>query len=85
MERKNVNIAIVLGFFVLGLFYVTGLTKKGIIAVVGLTIVSYLLQTMVSPTVSLVANFAGAYLGYTWTKELNAALDAKVEAGEVEE
>jgi hypothetical protein len=79
MEKKNVNIAAVLGFFVLGLFYVTGLSKKGIIAVIGLTIVSYAIQTTVGPTVSLVANIAGAYLGYTWAKEFNASIDSDAE------
>ena len=74
MSKKSTTIGAILGFFVLGLFYSAGL-KKGLISVIVLTIISYGI-CMVSVEAAIVVNFVGAYLGYTWAKDHNAAIEA---------
>ncbi len=75
MSKKSPILGAILGFFVLGIFYSTGFNKQGIIAVVGLIVVSWLLSMLVSPSVSIVVNLVGAFLGYKWAKDHNAAID----------
>ncbi len=81
MQKKNVNLAIILSFFVFGLFYVET-TKRSALAVLALIVVSWVLTNFVSPAVGLVANIAGAYLGRKWVLENNALADANTEATE---
>ncbi|MBQ9365905.1 MAG: phospho-N-acetylmuramoyl-pentapeptide-transferase [Schwartzia sp.] len=76
MNKKSPVLGAILGFFVLGLPYSGGM-KKGLIGLVVLCIISWALASFVSPTVSIIANFAGAFLGHTWTNEYNANIDAK--------
>ncbi len=71
MSSKSPILGAILGFFILGLFYSTGVNKKGAITVLGLVVVSYI-AGMISPYVSLLVNFAGAFLGYKWASEHNA-------------
>lgn len=73
MQKKNPTIGAILGFFILGLPYSGGM-KKGLIALVALCIVCSAIASFAGQ-LSLVANLVGAYLGYTWTKEYNAAID----------
>lgn len=75
MSTKNVTLGAFLGFWVFGIFYSTGISKKGFVAFIGLCLVSWLLVNFVSPTIGVFANVIGAYLGYTWTKEHNAAVE----------
>ncbi len=75
MSKKSPILGAILGFFVLGIFYSTGFNKQGIIAVVGLIVVSWLLSMLVSPSVSIVVNLVGAFLGYKWAKDHNAAIE----------
>ena len=75
MSKKSPILGAILGFFVLGIFYSTGFNKQGIIAVVGLIVVSWLLSMLVSPSVSIVVNLVGAFLGYKWVKDHNAAIE----------
>lgn len=74
MQKKNPIIGAVLGFFILGLPY-SGGVKKGLIALVALCIVCSAIASFAG-ALSIVANAAGAYLGYKWTNEYNAAIDA---------
>ncbi len=71
MKQKSPVLAAVLGFFAIGLFYATGFTKKGVIAVIALLLVGWLIGMAVSTEVSVIANVAGAFLGYKWAKECN--------------
>ena len=41
MSKKSPIIGAILGFFILGLFYSTGFTKKGVIAVIALMFISW--------------------------------------------
>ena len=75
MSKKSPILGAILGFFVLGIFYSTGFNKQVIIAVVGLIVVSWLLSMLVSPSVSIVVNLVGAFLGYKWAKDHNAAIE----------
>ena len=68
---KNKILAAILGFFVIGLFYATGFTKKGLIYVIGLCVASWVLTTFISPGIGLLINIAGAYLGYKFAEETN--------------
>lgn len=74
MSKKSPILAAILGFFVLGIFYSTGFNKQGIVAVVGLIVVSWLLSMFVSPEVSVIVNLVGAFLGYKWANDHNAAI-----------
>ena len=75
MNKKSVGLGTFLGFWVLGIFYSAGFSRKGFGAFIGVCVVSWALANFVSPTVSVIANIAGAYLGYTWTKEHNAEVE----------
>ena len=75
MSKKSPILGAILGFFVLGIFYSTGFNKQGIIAVVGLIVVSWLLSVLVSPSVSIVVNLVGAFLGYKWASDHNASIE----------
>ena len=70
---KNKGLAAVLGFFVIGLFYATGFTKKGLAYVIGLWIASALIAGFIAPALSIIVNIAGAYLGYKFAEEANNA------------
>ena len=76
MQKKNPTIGAILGFFILGLPYSGGL-KKGLIGLVALCVISSAIAAFVSPHLSIIANAAGAYLGYKWTNEHNAAVDGE--------
>ena len=74
-EKKSPIAGAVLGLFVIGLIYSGGLKKGGITAAV-LIAVGFSLNVALDTTFfSWLANIIGAYLGYTWAKEYNAALD----------
>ena len=73
--QKSPILAVILGFFVLGIFYSTGFNKQGVIAVVGLIVVSWLLSMFVSPEVSVIVNLVGAFLGYKWANDHNASIE----------
>ena len=75
MSKKNTVIAAILGFFVFGLFYSTGLNKKGVISVLGLMVVSWVVANFISAELAAIVNVAGAYLGYRWASEHNAEID----------
>lgn len=75
MSKKNTVVAAILGFFVLGLFYSTGLNKKGVVSVLGLMVVSWVVANFVSVELSAIVNVAGAYLGYRWASEHNAEVE----------
>ena len=75
MSKKSPILGAILGFFVLGIFYSTGFNKQGIIAVVGLIVVSWLLSVFVSPEVSVIVNLVGAFLGYKWANDHNASIE----------
>lgn len=68
---KSKGLAAFLGFFVIGLFYATGFTKKGLGYVIGLWIVSALIACFIAPELSIIVNIAGAYLGYKFAEEAN--------------
>ena len=74
-EKKSVTIASVLSFFVFGLFYCGKDTKTTVIYVAGLCILSWALCAFINPTVGLIANIAGAYIGNKWVKEHNDMVD----------
>ncbi len=77
MQKKNPILGAVLGLFLIGLPY-SGGWKKGLIAFVGLTVVAVAANMMLGTAMfSFVADAIGAYLGYTWTNEYNAAIDAQ--------
>lgn len=73
---KSPVLAAILGFFIIGLFYVTGFTKKGIIAVVALCAVSWVCAVAVSAEVAGIVNLVSAFLGYKWAKDANAGAEA---------
>ena len=75
MSKKNTILSAILGFFILGLFYATGLNKKGVVSVLGLMVVSWVVANFVSVELSALVNVAGAYLGYRWASEHNAEID----------
>ena len=75
MSKKSPILGAILGFFVLGIFYSTGFNKQGIIAFVGLIVVSWLLSMFVSAEVAVIVNLVGAFLGYKWAKDHNAAIE----------
>ena len=77
MEKKSPVIGGVLGFFIIGLIYAGGV-KKGLIYFVGLCALSTAIAACVTPHLSIVANAIGAYLGYTWVNQHNAAIDGSV-------
>ncbi len=77
MQKKNPIIGAILGLFLIGLPY-SGGWKKGLIAFIGLTVVAVAANAMLGTALfSFVADAIGAYLGYTWTNEYNAAIDAQ--------
>ena len=73
MQKKNPIIGAILGLFLIGLPY-SGGWKKGLIAFIGLTVVAVAANVMLG---TALFSFVGAYLGYTWTNEYNAAIDAQ--------
>lgn len=75
MSKKSPILGAILGFFVLGIFYSTGFNKQGIIAFVGLIVVSWLLSMFVSPEVAVIVNLVGAFLGYKWASDHNASIE----------
>ena len=79
MSKKNAILGAILGFLVFGIFYAGGM-KKGGIAFVILMVVSYALCSFISTEVAVIANLVGAYLGYSWVNEHNAAVGASVQA-----
>ena len=78
MQKKNPIIGAVLGFILLGLPY-SGGWKKGLIACVGLIVVGVALNMLLNTSMfSIIVDAVGAFLGYTWTNEYNAAIEAGV-------
>ena len=75
MAKKNAVLGAILGFFVFGIFYAGGM-KKGGIAFIGLVVASYVIGNFIAVEASFIANLAGAYLGYSWVNEHNAAVGA---------
>ena len=75
MSKKSPAIAAILGFFIFGLFYSAGFTKKGVITVIVLMFVSWG-GGLASPFVSLLVAIVGAYLGYKWANEHNAQIES---------
>ena len=75
MSKKSPILGAILGFFVLGIFYSTGFNKQGVIAFVGLIVVSWLLSMFVSPEVAVIVNLVGAFLGYKWASDHNASIE----------
>lgn len=76
MSKKSIGLGAFLGFWVLGIFYSTGFNMKGVGAFIGLCVVSFVIANFVSPSLAVVSNVIGAYLGYTWTKEHNNAIES---------
>lgn len=79
MSKKNAVLGGILGFLVFGIFYAGGM-KKGGIAFAVLMVVSYVICNFVATEAGVVANLVGAYLGYSWVNEHNAAVGAGVQA-----
>lgn len=79
MKKKSPILGAILGLFILGLFYATGMTKKGLIAVIGLVILQTALSQLIDPSLAGVISIVGLFLGYRWTAELNK----QVENGDV--
>lgn len=79
MKKKSPILGAILGLFILGLFYATGMTKKGLIAVVGLGILQTALSQLIDPSLAGVISIVGLFLGYRWTAEHNK----QVENGDV--
>ena len=75
MSHKSPILGAILGFFVLGIFYSTGFNKQGIIAFVGLIVVSWLLSMFISAEVAVIVNLVGAFLGYKWVNDHNASIE----------
>ena len=75
MSKKSPILGAILGFFVLGIFYSTGFNKQGIIAFVGLIVVSWLLSMFISAEVAVIVNLVGAFLGYKWASDHNASIE----------
>jgi hypothetical protein len=78
MQKKNVTLATVLSFFVFGLLYVE-VTKRSVMAMLALMVVSWALTSLVAPAAGLIANIAGAYIGRKCVLENNAIVDADAE------
>ena len=78
MKKKSPILGAILGLFILGLFYATGMTKKGLIAVIGLGILQTLAR-LIDPSLAGVISIVGLFLGYRWTAEHNK----QVENGDV--
>ena len=74
MSKKSPILGAILGFFILGIFYSTGFSKQGIIAFVGLIAVSWIISILVDPSVAAVVHLVGAFLGYKWSNDHNAAI-----------
>ena len=74
MSKKSPIHGAILGFYVIGIFYSTGFNKQGIIAFVALIAVSWVLSILVDPSVAAVVNLVGAFLGYKWSNDHNAAI-----------
>lgn len=79
MSKKSPVIAAILGFFILGLFYSTGFNKKGVIAVIALTFISWG-AGLAAPELATIVAVIGAYLGYKWANEHNAMLEGEMPA-----
>lgn len=79
MSKKSPVIGAILGFFILGLFYSTGFNKKGVITVIALVFISWGVG-LASPELATIVSVAGAFLGYRWAKEHNAAVDGEMPA-----
>lgn len=79
MKKKSPILGAILGLFILGLFYATGMTKKGLIAVIGLGILQTALALLIDPSLAGVISIVGLFLGYRWTVEHNK----QVENGDV--
>lgn len=79
MSKKNAVLGAVLGFFVFGIFYSTGVNKKGVTAFLGLCIAEMVLSQLPLTPV-WIAPFVGGYLGYKWVNEHNA----QVETGDMQ-
>ncbi len=81
MQKKNPIVGAILGLFLIGLPY-SGGWKKGLIAFIGLTVIGVAANMMLGTALfSFVVDAVGAYLGYTWTNEYNAAIDSQLSAG----
>ena len=75
MDKKNVDVGTMLGFLIIGLPYAGG-ALKGIIAAILLLAVGYVLYIFTGRSgFYLVVNLIGAFLGYTWTRAHNRAVD----------
>ena len=74
MSKKSVGLAVVLGLFAIGFFYVGGF-KKGLIAFIAASIVSWLIASAVSLEAAIVVNLVCAFICYKWAEEYNAAVD----------
>ena len=79
MKKKSPILGAILGLFILGLFYATGMTKKGLIAVVGLVVVQTAVSQLIDPAlagaVSVVGLFLGAhYSPTTWYRSCDECL-----------
>lgn len=74
MSKKNTVVAVILGFFILGLFYSTGLNKKGVVSVLTLVVISWVVANFISAEIAVVVNLVSAYLGYKWASEHNAEI-----------
>ena len=75
MSKKNPIVGAILGFFIFGIFY-ADTTKRGISAFIGLMLASFATAYFVGSVGSTIVAFVGAYLGYSWCKERNDAIDA---------
>ena len=74
MSKKSPVLGAILGFFILGLFYSTGVNKKGVITVIALVFISWGVG-LASPELSTIVAVIGAYLGYKWVNEHNAMVE----------
>lgn len=75
MKKKSPILGAILGLFILGLFYATGMTKKGLIAVVGLVVVQTAVSQLIDPALAGAVSVVGLFLGYRWCAEHNAQLE----------
>lgn len=69
MNKKNPVVGAILGLFIIGLFYATGFTKKGVIAVVALIAIQWGIAVAVDASISGIVSLVSAFLGYKWSKE----------------
>ena len=77
MQKKSPIIGAILGFILIGLPY-SGGWKKGLLAFLALTVLNVGLNVLLEmPICSLIGDAIGAYLGYTWVNEHNAALGSQ--------